>query len=272
MNNNTDKQFEFHEAANIFPLDEEHLGDLAHDIRTNGQQVAIEIMDNQILDGRRRYLACKKANVTPRFIEVDVIDPVAYVLSLNLHRRHLSPTQLAMVGARAREYYDAQAKERQKAHGNTAPGKAKSLPVNLPEVKNGDARDHAAKAVGVSGKSIDFATTVQKHGTPALRAAVDADLIAVSTAARYVSESPADQDALVARAREAAANGHKRRPRPTVTDLDEAEPISNGEIKALGVGVDRAHDAINCLRRIPKNDGLRKRGFQIVADWIKQNQ
>lgn len=50
-----------------------------------------------------------------------------------------------MVGARAREFYDNAAKERQKQ------GKE-----NLPDPKlAGQARDAAGKAVGVSGKSID---------------------------------------------------------------------------------------------------------------------
>jgi len=39
-----------------------------------------------------------------------------------------------------------------------------------------------------------------------------------------------------------------------------------------GMGVIRAHEAINCLKRIPKDDGLRKRGFQVVADWLKHNK
>jgi len=87
-----------------------------------------------------------------------------------------------MVAARAREIYDRQAKERQKNHGGTAPGK-KSLPVNLPELK-GDARDHAAKAVGVSGKTVDYATKVLKTATPEVIKAVDEGRMAVSTAAR----------------------------------------------------------------------------------------
>ena len=36
-----------------------------------------------------------------------------------------------------------------------------------------------------------------------------------------------------------------------------------------GVGVLRANEAIEILTRIPKNDPLRNRGFQIVTDWIK---
>lgn len=263
------KQYEFHEAANIFPLDEEHLDDLANDIRRNGQQVAIELFDGVILDGRRRYLACKQANILPRFIEVDVVDPIAYVLSLNLHRRHLSPTQLSMVGARAMGVYEKQAKERQKEAGKVHGRGMEKVPVNLPEPISGDARDQAAKAVGVSGKSIDYGVQVLESKNPALIDAVDSDLLAVSTAAKASLKSDVEVDALIARAAQAKAAG-KRRARPTAADKDDEIPVSNGEVR--GVGVIRANEAINSLSRIPKNDALRKRGFQIVTDWIRHNK
>ena len=80
---------DFHEAANIFPIDDEHLDELAEDIRKNGQQVQVELLDGKIIDGRRRWLACIKAGVKAGTRVVSVSDPVAYVLSLNLHRRHL---------------------------------------------------------------------------------------------------------------------------------------------------------------------------------------
>ncbi len=63
-----------------------------------------------------------------------------------------------MSAARAREFYERLAKERQKDHGKTAPGKAKTLKANLPEVSPGQARDQAGKVFGVSGKSVDHAT------------------------------------------------------------------------------------------------------------------
>jgi hypothetical protein len=47
---------DFHEAAGIFPLDEEHLGELESDIRENGLRVPIETLDGQIIDGRRRWM------------------------------------------------------------------------------------------------------------------------------------------------------------------------------------------------------------------------
>ncbi len=42
------------------------------------------------------------------------------------------------------------------------------IPVNLPE-STGDARDQVAKIVGVSGKSIDYATKVLNNASHGLR-------------------------------------------------------------------------------------------------------
>ena len=67
-----------------------------------------------------------------------------------------------MVAARARGAYDKQAKERQRGGRG-----GKLLPVSLPEAK-GDSRDQAAKAVGVSGRTVDYATRVLNRGTPEL--------------------------------------------------------------------------------------------------------
>jgi len=122
---------QFHEAANIFPLDDEHLDELAEDIKQHGLQIPIEQMDGKIIDGRRRWLACEKAGVRPDIIPVSVEDPIAYVMSLNLHRRHLTVSQAAMCAQRARKMYDEAAKERQKARKGNQPG---TTPDNCPEL------------------------------------------------------------------------------------------------------------------------------------------
>ena len=85
-----------------------------------------------------------------------------------------------MVAARARELYDQQAKERQAATRKR--GNQKPVPENLPEREHIDARDAAGKAVGVSGRTVDFATKVLAHGTPELVKAVDEGRMAVNTA------------------------------------------------------------------------------------------
>lgn len=267
----TGKAMETHEAANIFPIDDEHISDLAADIKKNGQKVAIELFEGKIIDGRRRFKACQVAGIEPLTKNVLPEDPISYVLSLNLHRRHLTPSQLAMVGARAREIYDREAKDRQKAHGGTAPGKSKTLPANLPEVKSGDSRDAVGKAIGVSGKSIDHATRVLNQAVPEVVKAVDEGRMAVSTAAILAAEPEDKQMEEISNPKRNRVYkpGYLSGDAPSPEKTSEPEPQAG---KVRGVGVEIANEAINCLIRIPKNDALRKRGLQIVADWIKANR
>jgi hypothetical protein len=264
---------EFHEAANIFPLDEEHLDDLAADIREHGLQVPIETLDGKIIDGRRRHLACLKAGAKAKYRPVGPLaDPIAYVLSMNLHRRQLSESQRAMVGQRARELYAEEAKRR-KQEGGSRGGKLSGaarrgetkVVENFPQPSpdSGSARDQAGKAVGVSGKSIDFARTVINSENEPLIAAVDSDAIAVSTAAKMTDATPEEIARVIANAKDRA---HMRK--NEVAD-SQPEGEANGPVKS--VGIIRANEAINCLSRIPKNDHNRKRGFQIVRDWIRRN-
>lgn len=262
---------EFHEAANIFPLDEAHLNDLAEDIKTFGLQVPIETLDGKIIDGRRRYLACQKAEVEPEYKSVKVTDPIAHVISLNKHRRHLTPGQLSMVGARVRKWYDDEAKKRQQEGQERGRKAQKGIKENLPETASaGQARDQAGKAIGVSGKSIDYATKVLNDAIPEVVQAVDEGRMAVSTAAILASEPEEVQR------QEATSPKRQRRYESTSssrqkTDKDQKKEEENGAIKVKGVGIIRANEAINCLTRIPKNDLLRKRGFQLVTDWIRRN-
>jgi hypothetical protein len=58
--------------------------------------------------------------------------------------------------------------------------------------------------------------------------------------------------------------------------LDNRTPIVGGmppagSIKVRGKGIERAAEAINCLRRIPRGDLLRQSALQQVADWIRRN-
>ena len=64
-------------------------------------------------------------------------------------RRPATTHRLAMVAARMKDQYAAEAKERQKL----SEGRGKKGPVKVPDRNAGDARDKAGDAVGVSGKS-----------------------------------------------------------------------------------------------------------------------
>ncbi len=200
------KDMQFHEAANIFPMmsDEEAIG-LLDDIRENGLQKPIETFEGKILDGRNRYLACLKLgeDFDYEYIELDdsIDDPVAYVLSANLHRRHLSESQRSMVGAKAEKAgkkYKKAAKERQ---GKRTDLGQDDIPANCPG-SSGDSRDAVGAAVGVSGKSIDRAAKVINQGVPALVEAVDSGSIPVSRAAEIADLPKAQQPKAITKAKQ----------------------------------------------------------------------
>ena len=84
------KEYEFHPIANIFPLmTDEEFEAFKEDIKTKTQQEPIILYQGKVLDGRNRYKACKALYRDPITEEYKGSDPLGYVLSANLHRRHL---------------------------------------------------------------------------------------------------------------------------------------------------------------------------------------
>jgi hypothetical protein len=94
-------EYTIHPAAAVFPmLADEALNKLAADIKANGLMNPIVRMGDVILDGRNRLEACSRANVVPSYREIQVQDPVAYIVSANIHRRHLTTQQRAFIAAK----------------------------------------------------------------------------------------------------------------------------------------------------------------------------
>ena len=91
-------KYELHELCKMFPeADEQTLKEMAEDIKENGQNEPIILYEGKILDGRNRLLACEIAGVEPSFIQFSGEEPLQFVLSKNLYRRHLSDSQRAMM-------------------------------------------------------------------------------------------------------------------------------------------------------------------------------
>lgn len=92
-----------HPFAKLFPMQsDEEIQSLADDIGKHGLRQPIVIDDNEeILDGRNRSAACAIAQVKPTyepFVGSDA-EKLAYVVSVNVHRRHLTTAQRAEIAA-----------------------------------------------------------------------------------------------------------------------------------------------------------------------------
>jgi hypothetical protein len=163
-----------HPYADLFPLlDGEAFDQLVEDIKRNGLVHPIVRYQNEILDGRNRYRACEIAQRALIFTDYTGDDPLGYVISANLSRRHLDESQRAMVAANLTTLRHGQRANKGRQMRKFA--QPPQLEVSQPA---------AAKRLRVSRRSVQNAAVVRKLGTPDLVAAVERGEIKVSTAVK----------------------------------------------------------------------------------------
>ena len=165
------------EYKNLLPsLSDEEFKSLEESILKDGVLHPFIINpDKVILDGHHRFRICQRHSINEvpvieRSFKTD-LEEMKFVISFNLHRRHLSITQKVELGVTIHKIEMVEAKGRQSFHGGTAPGKHKTLPSNLKEVneEQGEAIEIAAKKVGLGkitfwkGKRIAEAAQTDKH-------------------------------------------------------------------------------------------------------------
>lgn len=182
-----------HPYADFFPLipySTPAFDALVADIEEHGQREPIVLLDGLILDGRNRWRACEVAKVEPKtkVFRGDERAALAFVLSTNLHRRHLDESQRAMVAARVATL----------RHG----GDRSKMPIgSLP-------RSEAAEQCNVGERTVARAATVIAKGDAELVRAVDAGQLPVSVAAKLVDLPVEDQRAIVAKVEAGAKPAH----------------------------------------------------------------
>ncbi|HEX9321969.1 MAG TPA: ParB N-terminal domain-containing protein [Xanthobacteraceae bacterium] len=142
---------EFHPFAAKFPLMEgKEFDELVKDISTNGLMQPIIKHEGQILDGRNRYRACLRSGVAPIFHTFSGDDPLAFVISANLHRRHLTPKQKRDVIA---ALIKAAPEKSNREIGKTAKAHHATVGAVRDELGSTGQIDQLEKTKGADGKS-----------------------------------------------------------------------------------------------------------------------
>lgn len=209
----TDSTWPVHPAANLFPLlDGDEYQQLVDDIRRHGLHEPVWLWHDPergtvLLDGRNRVRACQEAGVEPvsRFYEGD--EPTAFVVSLNVHRRHLTVGQKAALALKVLPALEAE----------TPLGRPPKSGADLPHFSDKKraprSRDKAAAAVGVSGKAVAQAKRVSEQA-PDLLEQVEAGELALDRAERIIRDREAEQRRIQQAKDQAAAT-----PTPPTIDI-----------------------------------------------------
>jgi len=240
---------EYHEYANLFPMmPDADLKSLADDIKKNGLADDIITFDGKILDGRNRFRACAIAGVKPRLTEYAGEDPLGFVVSHNLHRRHLTESQRAMVAAKWAKL----------KHGEIGNGRKVDSPIgdSTPPIQSETkTRDEAAKLLNIGTSSIDRAKKVIKEA-PELVEKIENGEISVN-AAYVTTKTPAEPE-----------------PEPVIVDATKETPAPEKRERLPKYIPNDAHDiwavAQTHLNRILPNDISREEVLREVIEYCKK--
>jgi ParB-like chromosome segregation protein Spo0J len=170
-----------HALARIFPrMDPHSFAGLKASIAAEGLWEPITLHEGQVLDGCNRLDACLELGVTPTFQDFSGPGtPLEFVLSKNLHRRHMDESRRALIAARV---------------ANLAEGRP-SKTAQIQAVS----QDKAAEMFNISRTSVQHAATVVRRGVPPLVEAVEAGKLKVSAAARIARKTREEQEDYLAR-------------------------------------------------------------------------
>ncbi len=175
-----------HPAAAAFPMmSDVELDRLATDIRENGLQEPGTLWRGQLLDGRNRQDACHRAGVDFRVrdIEAEVgkqdgrgaFDPVTFVISKNVSRRHLTESQRAIVAARLANLKRGSNQHEEKVDG---------------QICTSTSVDSAATLLSVSPRSVKSARKLLAEGTDVVVRAVESGGLSLNAAQQVVRTVP----------------------------------------------------------------------------------
>jgi len=165
------QDYDFHPLANIFPLIEgQAYQDLMADVLTYGVREPVWLYEGKILDGRNRYRAAKAMRVECPMQEYTGQDATAFVISLNLHRRHLNESQRGMVAAKL---------------ANMQEGRPQINSANLQSIQV--SQSDAADMLNVSTRTVAAAAKVQAEAPQEVAKAVEAGSVSINLASQFVA-------------------------------------------------------------------------------------
>jgi hypothetical protein len=227
-----------HPLCDLFPvMGAEEYRAFEADVRANGIREPIVTWRTggatYVIDGRHRMRAAgaTRKPLTYRTFRGDEEAMRRFVISANVHRRHLSESQRAMVGTRLADLPDGVRTDRARNVGASN------------EAPTGIGQAAAAAMLNVSRSSVQRARRVEQAGVPELIAAVEQGHVSVGQASQHaarIATLPRGQQRRAVRELETdtrppeVRDADLARQRSTFTILRTLEHINSGDARGTG--------------------------------------
>lgn len=177
--------YDVHPVANLFPyMEGEPFQEFVEDIRVNGQREPV-VLDEQgrLIDGRNRARACQQLGVDVKEMTYSGDDVDSWIISHNIHRRHLTESQRAVIAAKLANL------SRGNPTGSNQYESGKESIDRIPPT-----RADAAKSLNVGQASVGRARSVIKSGNDELIKSVESGETSVTAAAEQVRGKARQED------------------------------------------------------------------------------
>lgn len=220
--------------------------DLVEDIRSNGLMEPIVMHEGKILDGRNRYRACEASGVKPRFIQFDgSVSPISFIVSLNLHRRHLSESQRGMAADKLANLHKGRPLKNTQIDvfpegDNQYPNKEDAqicAPIS---------QKQAADLLNVGQRTVQKARTVRSQGIPELETTVQSGKVALN-AAEKLAKLPPDEQKAALEAPKPKAPVEKPKPCSTVIVLPNGNRLVSDALTFAVMSISQLESKIDRL-------------------------
>lgn len=245
-----------HPLSAAFPsMSAEDFQALKDDIEVNGQREPVMLFEGMVLDGWHRYRACVDLGLKPQQFTFSDDDPVAFVKSQNLHRRHLTASQRAAAVVACSAWVPAKKQARGEATSPLAKTNAEM-----------------ASEAHVTPRTIQQAKVAQKAG---LSEAVKDGALTVEQAARIATGKPAKPEKKGETKTAPAAASAPADFGPSAAEVAAAERETAEELEALrkiALSDDKVAAALSeakklrALNRVlqERNDGLMNEKAELI--------
>lgn len=183
----------------IPPLTSEERQQLEENLIKEGCRDALIVWNGVLVDGHNRYEICNQNDIPFRTETKgfkDREEAKEWIIRNQFGRRNLSAYDRSRLALQLEDVIKAKAKERQKEHGGTAPGK--TLTQKSAEVKPIETREELAKIAGVSRDTIDKVRVIEKEATPEQKAKLSTGETKVNTVYREIKpKKPKEESPVV---------------------------------------------------------------------------